>query len=45
MKAHLLIDLRGVAVGVTITPANVDERTSAKIASLSTLTACWPLNR
>ncbi len=29
MKAHLLIDLRGVAVGVTITPANVDERDAA----------------
>ena len=29
LKAHLLIDLRGVAVGVTITPANVDERDAA----------------
>ena len=29
LKAHLLIDLRGVAVGVAITPANVDERDAA----------------
>jgi hypothetical protein len=29
LKAHLLIDLRGVAVGVTLTPANVDERDAA----------------
>jgi hypothetical protein len=29
LKAHLLIDLRGVAVGITLTPANVDERDAA----------------
>lgn len=29
LKAHLLIDLRGVAVGVTVTAANVDERDAA----------------
>lgn len=29
LKANLLIDLRGVAVGITITAANVDERDSA----------------
>ena len=26
LKAHLLIDWRGVAVGITVTAANVDER-------------------
>lgn len=29
LKAHLLIDLRGVAVGITVTAANVDERDAA----------------
>jgi hypothetical protein len=29
LKAHLLIDLRGVAVGITLTPANIDEREAA----------------
>jgi Transposase DDE domain len=29
LKAHLLIDLRGVAVGVTVTAAHVDERDAA----------------
>jgi len=29
LKAHLLIDLRGVVVGVTVTAANVDERDAA----------------
>jgi len=29
LKAHLLIDLRGVAVGITLTPANIDERDAA----------------
>lgn len=29
LKANLLIDLRGVAVGMTVTAANVDERDSA----------------
>ena len=29
LKAHLLIDLRGVAVGRTVTAANVDERDAA----------------
>lgn len=29
MKGHLLIDLRGVAVGVTVTATNVDERDAA----------------
>ena len=29
LKAHLLIDLRGVAVGITLTPANLDERDAA----------------
>jgi hypothetical protein len=29
LKANLLIDLRGVAVGITVTAANVDERDSA----------------
>ena len=29
LKAHLLIDLRGVVVGVTLTAANVDERDAA----------------
>ena len=29
MKAHLLIDLRGVVVGVTVTAANSDEREAA----------------
>ncbi|MFO1372655.1 MAG: transposase [Candidatus Competibacteraceae bacterium] len=29
LKAHLLIDLRGVAVSVTITPTTVDEREAA----------------
>lgn len=29
LKANLLIDLRGVAVGITITAANIDERDSA----------------
>lgn len=29
LKAHLVIDLRGVAVGITLTPANVDERDAA----------------
>ena len=34
LKAHLLIDLRGVAVGVTITPANADERDAAHDSQL-----------
>ena len=29
LKAHLLLDLRGVAVDITLTPANVDERDAA----------------
>lgn len=29
MKANLLIELRGIAVGITVTAANVDERDSA----------------
>ena len=29
LKAHLLIDLRGVAVGIAVTAANVDERDAA----------------
>lgn len=29
LKTHLLIDLRGVAVGLTVTAANVDERDAA----------------
>jgi len=29
LKAHLLIDLRGVAVSITVTAANVDERDAA----------------
>ena len=29
LKAHLLIDWRGVAVGVTVTATNVDERDAA----------------
>jgi len=29
LKGHLLIDLRGVAVGLTVTAANVDERDAA----------------
>lgn len=29
LKAHLLIDWRGVAVGITVTAANIDEREAA----------------